>query len=336
MQLTCRFNQAFEFKCLAKSEINFIPRVCMRHRTISASARFASVILVGASFLVPASFGQTSVQSATARSGPEGFSGTASFSDPMPMAARGIVNAPYSADQVIEQVQTLADGTHITRKGAVQKMYRDSLGRTRTERPVFGGMALSGRIPDSPTVVEITDPVAKVKYTLDTVNRVAHRQQLRALPNQGARTATSTATAGEVGVGRLGGGGGSASAIPSAAVVASPPTPNAIARPTISQDKLGTQTIEGVLVEGTRITSTYAVDTEGNDRPIVVVNETWMSPALKVMIMNRSSDPRSGERTQKLTNITQGEPAAELFLPPSDYSVVDETGPFTLRWGSPR
>ena len=307
----------------------------MRHRIISANVLLSCVILV-ASFLVSASFGQTSVQSATARSGPEGFSGTASFSDPMPMA-RGIVNAPYSADQVIEQVQTLADGTHITRKGAVQKMYRDSLGRTRTERPVFGGMALSGRIPDSPTVVEITDPVAKVKYTLDTVNRVAHRQQLPALPNRLAGTqATGIMTSTAATAGGLGAGGGSAALVPSAAVVAAPPMPNGIARPTITQDKLGTQTIEGVLVEGTRITNTFAVDTEGNDRPIVVINETWFSPALKVMIMNRSSDPRSGDRTQKLTNISQSEPAADLFAPPSDYSVVDETGPFTIRWGSPR
>ncbi len=269
--------------------------------------------------------------SATVSSGPTGFSGTATFPAPMPFASRAVILAPYSGEQVTEQVQTLADGTHITRKGAVQKIYRDSQGRTRTERPAFGGMALAGRVPESPIIIEITDPAAKVKYTLDTVNKVAHRQQLAALPNQGGKTITRTATAGVIG-----GGGGSAAVVPGAAVIAAPPMPNGMSRPTITQDKLGTQTIEGVLVEGTRITSTYAVDTEGNDRPIVVVNETWMSPALKVMIMNRSSDPRSGERTQKLTNITQGEPAAELFLPPSDYSVVDESGPFTLRWGSPR
>jgi hypothetical protein len=243
----------------------------------------------------------------------------------MPFASRAVILAPYSGEQVTEQVQTLADGTHITRKGAVQKIYRDSQGRTRTERPAFGGMALAGRVPESPIIIEITDPAAKVKYTLDTVNKVAHRQQLAALPNPSTRAAISAGAA-----------AGSTTGVPSAAVVTAPAMPNTMPRPTITQEKLGTQTIEGVLVEGTRITSTYAVDAEGNDRPIVVVNETWMSPALKVMIMNRSSDPRSGERTQKLTNITQGEPAAELFLPPSDYSVVDETGPFTLRWGSPR
>jgi hypothetical protein len=298
---------------------------------------FAAHLWVATAVFASPSFAQISAQtSSTARNGPEGFSGTASFSEPMPMAARGVVNAPYSADQVVEQVQTLADGTHITRKGAAQKTYRDSLGRTRTERPVFGGMALSGRMPESPTIVEITDPVAKLKYTLDTLNRVAHRQQLQAPPIPQVRTAVRTGTLG----GSISASGGGAAVagnvVPSAAVMVAPPMPNGVARPAIVQDKLGTQTIEGVLAEGTRITSTYAVDTEGNDRPIVVVNETWMSPALKVMILNKSSDPRSGEHTQKLTNITQGEPAADFFAPPSDYSVVDETGPFTIRWGSPR
>ncbi len=84
-----------------------------------------------------------------------------------------------------------------------------------------------------------------------------------------------------------------------------PATPAVIAGPMITQYKRTTQTIEGVLVEGTRITSKF-------------------------------SDPRSGVRTQKRTNVAQGEPAAELFAPPPDYSVVDESGPFTLRWGSPR
>jgi hypothetical protein len=268
--------------------------------------------------------------SGTARNGPEGFSGSASFPAPRPFM-RAVVNAPYSGDQVVEQVQTLADGTHITRKGAVQKMYRDSLGRTRTERPTFPGLALAGRMPESPTVVEITDPVAKVQYTLDTVNKVAHRQQLGTPPtNPPAQAAVRAGTAGVIGSG--GGGGGAVANI----VGATAQMPNGMVRPTMAQEKLGTQTIEGVLAEGTRMTSTYAVDTEGNDRPIVVVNETWMSPALKLVILNRSSDPRSGEHTQRLTNINQGEPAAELFAPPSDYSVVDETGPFTLRWGTAR
>jgi len=47
---------------------------------------------------------------------------------------QAVVGHPYSADQVSEHVQTLADGTHITQ--AMQqttKLYRDSAGRTRTE-----------------------------------------------------------------------------------------------------------------------------------------------------------------------------------------------------------
>ena len=102
----------------------------------------------------------------------------------------------------------------------------------------------------------------------------------------------------------------------------------------MANEKLGTQTIEGVLAEGTRHTTTWPVGSQGNDRPISIVSETWTSPDLKVMVMNKSNDPRSGEHVQKLTNVSLGEPSASLFQPPPEYSVVDETGAFTIKWGS--
>ena len=43
------------------------------------------------------------------------------------------VGQPYSAQQVMERVQTLADGTHITQNAQTTKFYRDSAGRTRIE-----------------------------------------------------------------------------------------------------------------------------------------------------------------------------------------------------------
>jgi hypothetical protein len=55
----------------------------------------------------------------------------------------------------------------------------------------------------------------------------------------------------------------------------------------------------------------------GNDRPIVVVRQNWRAVELKVPVLNTSTDPRSGERTEKLT----------------DYTIVDEKGSFTIKWG---
>ena len=58
-----------------------------------------------------------------------------------------IAGRPYSADQVTERVQTLADGTRITQPPQTTKFYRDSAGRTRIEHiftPPPGAVMLSG------------------------------------------------------------------------------------------------------------------------------------------------------------------------------------------------
>ncbi len=46
-----------------------------------------------------------------------------------------------------------------------------------------------------------------------------------------------------------------------------------------------------------------------------------------MMILQKTSDPRSGDSTTKLTNISQTEPDAALFQIPAGYSVVDEQQP---------
>ena len=61
----------------------------------------------------------------------------------------------------------------------------------------------------------------------------------------------------------------------------------------------------------------------GNELPINIVSERWFSPELKVLVMSRQSDPRFGETTYRLTNISRGEPAPDLFEVPADYQIVD-------------
>jgi len=68
-------------------------------------------------------------------------------------AVRGntVKGAPYSAEEVNESNQVLADGTRIHRENRTQ-VYRDSEGRTRRE---------------TPDNITITDPVSNVTYTLN-------------------------------------------------------------------------------------------------------------------------------------------------------------------------
>jgi hypothetical protein len=178
--------------------------------------------------------------------------------------------------------------------------------------------------------VEISDPVAGVRYTLDTQNKVARKQLIPPL----ARFAGSQMPSGFMGAAPTmtpppppgGLGAPSQAGIPSGFAGA----PNL--QPDVTTEKLGTKTMEGISVEGTRRTATLQVGMEGGNKPIVMVSESWYSPELKVTMLSRESDPRLGERTTRLTNVNRSEPSAALFAPPADYQVVQEAG-FTAQPG---
>jgi hypothetical protein len=89
-------------------------------------------------------------------------------------------------------------------------------------------------------------------------------------------------------------------------------------------ESLGKQTIEGVVSEGTRTTSTLPAGAIGNDRPIQTVSERWYSPELQTVMMSRHSDPRTGEETFRLINVTRGEPSPDLFQVPASYRTADK------------
>lgn len=232
-----------------------------------------------------------------------------------------ITGASYSGEQVSESVQTLADGTRITRKspGQNQKMYRDFAGRTRTERPMFPGMPANSPNPYRDAVIAVIyDPVAGFRYTLDPINHVAHRQKVQPFVPAAPRNPAGAPAPPRP-------------AAPVQAGIATPP-PNGLRR-RITQDSVGTQMVNGVQAEGHRIIETIPAEAEGNDRPITVVSETWFSPELKLVVLNKRSDPRSGESTTQILNLSRTEPDPSLFTVPPDYSIVDEAGPFTIKVG---
>jgi hypothetical protein len=119
-----------------------------------------------------------------------------------PYVRPALLNAPYSGEMVTENSQTLADGTHIKWPGGRQeKTWRDSQGRVRTERQMFGPR----RDPEGPALIaEISDPVAGYVYVLDNVNKVAHRVRISPPPQRPAAAmpgaaATAPAVTGEPG-----------------------------------------------------------------------------------------------------------------------------------------
>jgi hypothetical protein len=95
-------------------------------------------------------------------------------------------------------------------------------------------------------------------------------------------------------------------------------------------ESLGTKTLEGVQVTGTRTTSTIPAGTIGNDRDLNIIRETWYSSELKLVIQSTQSDPRFGETTYTLKNIQQGSPDVTLFQVPANYT-IDKIVPTVLK-----
>ncbi len=245
--------------------------------------------------------------------GMNGPSGTGHFLAPrwsMPVV-RG---APYSAERVTALSRTLADGTLVSHGSLSTKVWRDSAGRIRTERPLYSARAAQGPSPpDAPMLVDIEDPPGGIRYVLDPVNKVAHRQQLAAQKPPAAQAGSGP---------------------PEATQRFIPPSDKGSATaPSVTYEDLGTQSMEGVIVEGLRQTVVSPPGTRGNDHPISHVTDKWESPALKVTVFQQQTDPEYGDSTDKLIHINRSEPDPALFQPPPDYSVVDEPGEFTIRWG---
>jgi hypothetical protein len=85
----------------------------------------------------------------------------------------------------------------------------------------------------------------------------------------------------------------------------------------VREEYLGSQSINGVIAQGSRTTTTIPVGQIGNDRPIDIVSERWYSTELQMNIKTVESDPRYDEITYQLTDIHQGDQDAALFRHPT-------------------
>lgn len=205
-----------------------------------------------------------------------------------------VTGAPYSAVAVTESKETLADGNVIDRK-VQSNVYRDSQGRTRRET-TFTGV---GPLATSPrSMVSIHDPVASTAFVLHADTKVAEQ-----LPVPPAKANNSGNLQGRF----------------------EAHFQQEIADGTLKKEDLGTQMINGVSAQGTRYTRIIPAGQIGNANPITVVNEQWYSPELQLVVKIVRNDPRLGQVTYTLTNIQRTEPAASLFIVPSDYTVKQAT-----------
>jgi hypothetical protein len=255
-----------------------------------------------------------------------------------------IKGAPYSAVEISESNQMLADGTRIHNESQTQ-VYRDSEGRMRRETPneitIWDPVANASWVLNPKTQTARKLPMGTFSYTTirdpngavltNTVRGLqtfeagsVHMEETRivesklgeareklAADKMKAEIETHLRANGGATAGRMVTGGG--------VFVES----KSIAARKGNAEPLGRRMIEGVNSDGTRFVTTIEAGAIGNDRAIQSVNERWYSSELQTVMLTRTTDPRTGEETFKLANVSRAEPAAYLFQVPAGYQVVD-------------
>jgi PDZ domain-containing protein len=217
---------------------------------------------------------------------------------PLPLRMAPISGAPYSGDeeeysdppvQVLSRLpENVAKRFSVDSVRALTHVYRDSEGRIRREVSTCPGSS-----PDDSVMIEIRDPVAGTQYILDPRSHVARRSVLTVI-NPGENNLS---------------------------ISANPRGEGVVAQ---NSEELGTQTIEGLLTTGTKVTRTFPKELGG---PVDEVCENWVSPDLHVLVLRkcsrRAAPVPSGEYGTRLTHITRGEPDPTLFQLPASYRIVD-------------
>ena len=91
--------------------------------------------------------------------------------------------------------------------------------------------------------------------------------------------------------------------------------------PNITVEDLGSSNINGLEVDGKRITRVIPEGLIGNDRAFTRTEESWHSKQLDVDVQLKRSDPRTGTYSITLTDVLTGEPDARYFQIPEGYRV---------------
>jgi hypothetical protein len=268
----------------------------------------------------------------------------------VPISEKTITGAPFSADAVTESVQLLADGNRIIHR-ASSKLYRDNEGRFRREDGLKQ-LGLPGENIEVSESILIVDPVAGVRYVVNTKNSSFKQSSFRADPDSGKRfklagppgtllenftrqfnlmaeQSVNIETQAESSAQQTmesSAQGDSESrrkdrGVRTKAIEPSSPGPDERGKSgqTSKTEALGVRRFDGVSADGVRTTTTIPAGAIGNERAINIVYEKWYSNDLQMTVLSQHTDPRFGEQSYRLSNIKRENPPITLFSPPEGY-----------------
>jgi hypothetical protein len=190
-----------------------------------------------------------------------------------------LAGSPLSVNQVEERVNSAPNQTP-TVEITNRKIYRDSAGRLRIETVDKDSGETQG--------VSLIDPATGVRVVLSAKNKTAYRVV-------GPKAGEDGFAYGVAGLGEA--------------------LPTGVWRTTT--EKLGRRSIDGIEVDGERVTQASA-----DDPSLRAVYEHWHSDEFKLDCVAMSSGP-GWKHTARIHILSRQEPDAWLFAIPQDYTVHD-------------
>jgi len=202
-----------------------------------------------------------------------------------------VSGAPFSGTVEILSKQSMPDGSVYTRR-TINHIARNSLGviyneRRKLEPPEFQGESI---ILSS----HIYDPQTRLSTFLTPETHLARQMVLPSPPQAPANSTPDTAV-----------------------------TP--LHAQNLKTQDLGTESVAGLPLHGTRKLRTVPAALSGTGHEITITDEYWYSDDLKVYLVLRHNDPRTGEQFVGIVKVDRLEPAPSTFQIPPSYKIVDET-----------
>jgi hypothetical protein len=193
-----------------------------------------------------------------------------------------IANAPFTAREIVTWDQALIGGGSVSRK-YYTLIARDSRGRIHRENRGFV-LAASNAQPPLRSIT-ILDPVAGTRTLCRQATMLcATGSYYPRLPLQPDTGSTMTIRSGKS-----------------------------------TDENLGSQTMDGLPVTGTREMRTNVAGSNGEDRVIISHTELWYSPDLQIDLSVVRTNPQLGQVTLSVTDLVRGEPDPSLFAVPAGF-----------------
>jgi hypothetical protein len=108
------------------------------------------------------------------------------------------------------------------------------------------------------------------------------------------------------------------------ALLASPTGTNLPQNQFVKEEDLGIHEIEGVSTHGVRETQTIPAESSGIGKEVVITDEYWYSQDLRINLMIRHSDARTGNVTMTVTHIARTDPDPAHFQIPEGYKPPEQ------------